>query len=105
MIQLSPQALATVTGGDWVDNGPPIKQTQWVTNVFAKGMQEGAALSGKGMVYGAVIGAGATLAGEVTAPAVLLGAWGGAKLGAKVGFGIGFVDGAVREAYRTWDKR
>src|SRR5262245_20700810 len=98
------EALATVTGGDWVDDGPPIKQTQWLGNVFGKGMALAGDLSLKGAVVGGAIGAGVALAGEITIPAVALGAWGGAKIGAKVGLGIGFVAGAGIEAYRTWGK-
>lgn len=95
--------LATVTGGtDSFDRAT--KKMLWWGNVIQKGTAAGADLSGKGALYGGVIGAGAAVAGGVTLPAIGLGALGGAKTGAALGFGIGFVAGAVMEAHRTWNQ-
>jgi hypothetical protein len=101
-IVLSSRALATVTGGAGLDDAT--RKLQWWGNVIDKGAATASDLSGKGFVYGGVIGAGAAIAGGATLPAVGLAAWGGAKTGAKVGFGLGFVAGAGIEAYRTWNQ-
>jgi len=104
ILLLSPRELATVTGGaDAKAFERATKKMLWWANVIQKGTAAGADLSGKGLLYGGVIGAGAAIAGGVSLPAVGLGALGGAKLGGTVGFGIGFVAGAGMEAYRTWN--
>jgi len=103
-ILLSSRELATVTGGAESDFDRATKKMQWWGNVIEKGTAAGADLSGKGFVYGGVIGAGAAIAGGVSLPAVGLGAWGGAKTGATLGFGLGFLSGAGMEAYRTWNQ-
>ncbi len=98
---LSAIDLATIRGGD-LDQAT--RDLQWWGNVIDKGAAAAASLSGKGFVYGGVIGGGAALAGGATIPAAGLAAWAGAATGAKVGFGIGFAYGAGREAYRTWHR-
>lgn len=103
MTSLSPCELAAVTGGDSASFERATKKMQWWANVVEKGTSAGADLSGKGFVYGGIIGAGATAAGGVSLPAVGLGAWAGAKTGAALGFGMGFAAGAGMEAYRTWN--
>jgi hypothetical protein len=103
MTTVSLDELATVTGGtDSFDRAT--QKMQWWANVIEKGTAAGADLSGKGFVYGGVIGAGAAIAGGVSLPAVGLGAWAGAKTGGALGFGMGFASGAGLEAYRTWNR-
>jgi hypothetical protein len=100
---ISARDIETVTGGtEGFDRAT--KKMLWWGNVIQKGTAAGADLSGKGLIYGGIIGAGATAAGGVTLPAIALGAWGGAKTGAALGFGMGFVAGAGMEAYRTWNQ-
>jgi len=103
-ILLSPRELATVTGGAESGFDRATRKMEWWGNVIQKGTAAGGDLSGKGFLYGGVIGAGAAIAGGVSLPAVGLGAWAGAKTGATLGFGLGFAAGAGMEAYRTWNK-
>ena len=107
MITLTLEDLATVTGG--MSEAEELARIQhassWYGNVLDKANAAGKDLGAKGTVYGTLIGAGAAVAGGVTAPAAPLTMLGGAGLGGTLGYGMGFIAGAGQEVYRTWNTR
>jgi hypothetical protein len=92
-------ALASTLGGFSTDDLQSFAQrTDW-SAAHREGMKVASDLSSKGGVYGALMGAGATVE---TGPGVIAGAYAGYLTGTKAGFGLGYLAGAGHNVWNQW---